>query len=265
MKALLAIEWLKIKRYRTVWILTGIFLGFIILINWLIDAEILSLGGGRAGVNIFNSDYNFTSVWINTTYWTKVFSGLLALMFVILTTNEYQYRTNRQNVIDGLTRSQFFHAKWFLIFTMSIIITLFTFLLGLTMATIHNSSISNIGMHIEKLFYLFVLTMNYFGLALTMSFFLKRTGLSILIFILYAYPLEMIAYIFSMDPDNVQFGYYLPLEASAGLLPFPLPEMAKQMGPKIEKPSETVFMICSLAYISFYYLLGRWKLLKGDW
>jgi hypothetical protein len=263
MKALLAIEWLKIKRYRTVWILSGIFLGFLILLNWLVDSETLKIGGGKRGINIFNSDYSFSSVWLNVTYWSKFFSGLIALMFVILTTNEYQYRTNRQNVIDGQTRLQFFHAKWFLVFTTSIIITVFTFLLGFVFALANNSSISNIGIHIEKLAYLFILTMNYFGLALTMSFFLKRTGLAILIFILYAYPFETILYGIAMNYG--QLGYYLPMEASAGLIPFPLPEMAKSMAPKMEKPTETVFLLCSVGYISFYYILGRWKLLKGDW
>jgi ABC-2 type transport system permease protein len=265
MKALLAIEWLKIRRYRTVWILTGIFLGFIVLINWLIDSEILALGGGKAGINILNSDYTFSSVWLNTTYWAKVFSGLIALLFVILTTNEYQYRTNRQNVIDGLTRTQFFHAKWFLVLTASVIVTLFTFLLGLVFGLANGSSISGVGNHIEKLLYLFILTLNYFGLAMTMSFFLKRTGLAILIFILYAYPLETILYLISMDPNNIDFGYYLPMESSAGLLSFPLPEIAKQMAPQPDKPSETVFLLCSFAYISLYYFLGRMKLLRGDW
>src|ERR1043165_4642684 len=235
MKALLAIEWLKIKRYRTVWILTGIFLISLLLINWLVDTEILSLGEStRKGqsFNILNSDYTFTSVWLNTTYWVKIFSGLIALMVVILTTNEYQYRTNRQNIIDGLERMQFFHAKWYLVLTMSVSITLFTFLLGVIFALANGSSIINIDIHIERVFYLFILTLNYFGLALTLSFYLKKTGLSILIFIFYAYPFENILYLISLHPNNsVHFGYYLPMESSSGLLPYPFPEMFKQIGP----------------------------------
>jgi ABC-2 type transport system permease protein len=266
MKGLLAIEWLKIKSYRTVWILSGIFITAILLFNILIDADVLVIGGGKAGFNILNSDYTFSSVWLNITYWAKTFTGLIALMFVILTTNEYQFRTNRQNVIDGWKRIEFFHAKWFLMVTVSVALTLFLFLLGFTFAMIHGSSISSIGLHIERLLFFFILTLNYFGLALTLSFLLKKTGLTIIIFILYAYPVETLFYLISTNSDGLHYGYYLPMESSAGLLPFTMPEIAKQVIPKDEqRPTETVFMLVSLVYVAIYYFAGRWKLLKGDW
>ncbi|MBL7717433.1 MAG: ABC transporter permease [Flavipsychrobacter sp.] len=262
MKALLAIEWLKIKRYRTVWVLTSLFLGFILLFNILIATETLTLGG--KGINILNSDYTFSGVWLNTTYWTKAFAGLIALMVIILTTNEYQYRTNRQNVIDGWQRSQFFHAKWLLVLVLGMVVTLFTFATGIIFGLLNGSSLSDAGTHIEKLFYLFILLLNYCGVALTLSFFLKRTGLAIVIFILYAYPLENILWGISLNPNYGNFGFFTPMESSAGLLMFPFPPAAKEALPK-HMPSDSSYLAASLAYIAFYYLLGRWKLLKGDW
>lgn len=262
MKALLAIEWLKIKRYRTVWVLVSLFLGFILLFDILIDTEVLALG--PKGMNIFNSDYSFFAVWLNTTYWTKVFAGLIALMMVILTTNEYQYRTNRQNVIDGLKRSDFFHAKWYLVLVLSGGITLFTFFLGVVFGICNGSSISDISLHMEELLYLFILLVNYCGFAMTLSFFLKRTGLTIVIFILYAYPTEGALWAISMNPANGNFGFFMPMEASAGLITYPFPPMAREAMPR-KMPSENAYLMASLVYIAIYYFVGRWKLLKGDW
>jgi ABC-2 type transport system permease protein len=266
MKALLAIEWLKIKRYRTFWILTILFAVLILSFNLLADSGVLSIGGGnkQQAINIINGDYSFSSVWLNTGYWTKLFTGLLAVIIVILTTNEYQFRTNRQNVIDGWQRTQFFNAKWGLAISLSLIVTLFTFVMGFTFAMVNGSSFSNIYMHAEKIFYVFLLSLNYFGLALTLSLFLKRTGMSVLIFLLYTYIIEFMLSQLLNHKVMENIGNFLPLQCSAELLTYPFPELVKQMVP-MESLNDSAYVFASIGWIIIYYFSGRWKLLKGDW
>ncbi len=269
MKALLAIEWLKIKKYRTVWILTLLFAVLIISFNLLADSNVLSIGGGgpkgaKQSISIINSDYTFSSVWSNTGFWIKLFTGLLAVIIVILTTNEYQFRTNRQNVIDGWQRTQFFNAKWGLALSLSIIITVFNFVMGFSFAMINGSHIADIGLHAEKIFYVFLLTLNYFGLALTLSLFLKKTGMSVLIFLLYTYIIEFMLSQLLNHKVMENIGNFLPLQSSAELLNYPFPDMVKQMIPG-EVLSDSVYIFASIGWIIIYYFSGRQKLLKGDW
>ncbi|HYD20756.1 MAG TPA: ABC transporter permease, partial [Flavipsychrobacter sp.] len=97
MKALLAIEWLKIKRYRTFWILAAFFTVLLPLWNYMIASGMMQMGGG--GVNFLNRAYSFPGVWENVGFWASIFIIFLSMLVIILTTNEYTYRTHRQNVI----------------------------------------------------------------------------------------------------------------------------------------------------------------------
>src|SRR5688572_6830858 len=102
MKQLLAIEWLKIKRYRTFWILTGFFLVLLPLLNYQILHGMVKIGGG--GINLLSQSYSFPAVWGNVGFWGSIFILFLSILIIILTTNEFNFRTHRQNVIDGLKR-----------------------------------------------------------------------------------------------------------------------------------------------------------------
>jgi hypothetical protein len=57
MVSLLHIEWLKIKQYRTFWILAGLFMFFLPAWNYGINNGILKIGGG--GIDILNKVYGF--------------------------------------------------------------------------------------------------------------------------------------------------------------------------------------------------------------
>jgi len=262
MKALLSIEWLKIKHYRTFWVLAGLFAGLLLLWNLLILFGAMKLGGG--GINLLNNSYTFPSVWDNVCHWTKLFSGLLAIVIVILTTNEYQFKTNRQSVIDGWQRAEFFHAKWWLVLVMSIVVTLYTFILGFVFAVSNGSSLSLMGDHIEKVLYVFILNMNYFGFALTLSFFLKRSGMTIVIFLLYCYIIEIIIQQLLNWKIDARPGDFLPMQCSAELLNLPLIDLANNAMHKTSS-SHTILMITSIFWIVVYYIIGRTKLLRSDW
>ena len=263
MKALLSIEWLKIKHYRTFWVLIGLFILLLILCNYEINSGVVTFGSSN--INIFSQAYTFPEVWGNVGFWTRFFSGLIAIIIIILTTNEYQYRTNRQNVIDGWKRLDFYHAKWGLVIALSCAVTLYTFLLGFIFGLANGSSVGSFYEHLGTLIYVFILCLNYFGFALTLSFFLKRSGLAILIFLLYTYIIEVLLFYYLNHKIDFKPGYFLPLQCSAEMLPFPIFEMLKKMIQPKNNPSEITLAITSLCWIAIYYFTGRNKLLKSDW
>lgn len=262
MQSLLAIEWLKLKRYRTFWILTACFALLLAFWNYGISGGFLKIGAGD--INILNQAYTFSGVWENLGFWTSFFVIFLSVLIIIITTNEYQFRTNRQNIIDGWNRLQFYHAKWLVVMVLAVLTTLYVFLLGIVFG-ISYSSISDFPGHIIKLFYTFITALNYYSFGLLIAFLFKRSGIAIGIFFLYNMIIETLLKNLINWKLDFKAGNYLPLQASDELLPFPLMDMMKTMAGIKEAPSMIPYVMVSLAWITIYYLLGRRLLMKSDW
>lgn len=262
MNKLLAIEWMKIRRYRTFWILCGLFAVFLPLWNYGISKGTMKVGS-EGNIDILSNTYKFSHVWQNLGFWASIFVVFISVLVIILVTNEFVYKTNRQNVIDGLSKQEFYHAKWLLILILAIGTTLFVFLLGLGLAAT-SDSFSNFPGNIEHLFYLFLLCVNYYGFALLLGLLFKRSGIAIGIFFMYYLIIENLAekILNRYLPDS---GDYLPLQASDELLPLPLMDMVKSIAQMNDVPPVNNFMLASLAWIIIYYVIGRLRIVKSDW
>lgn len=265
MQKLLAIEWLKIKSYRTFWILGLLFLALLIFWNYAISSGMLQLGDKQGGINILSRAYSFPEVWDNIGFWIKVFSGLIAIMIIIITTNEYQFRTNRQNVIDGWSRLQFFHAKWLLVLMLSVIVTLFALLMGTVFGLATGKSFAGFQYHLYSIGYVFLLSMNYSGFALLLSLLIRRSGIAIIIFLLYLYVVEILLQGIINHYTSSHIGDFLPTQSSAELLTFPLFSALKKVANVGSDIPSWAFVLASVAWIVIYYFIGRRKLLRSDW
>ncbi len=261
MKSLLAIEWMKLKKYRTFWVLISFFAVLLPLWNYFVKSGILKVGGN--GINVLSQVYSFTFVWENIGFWASIFVWFISILIIIITTNEYQYRTNRQNIIDGWSRLDFYHAKWGVVFSLSIATTLYVFIVGMLIA-ITNSGFDGFPGHIQYLLYVFILSLNYYSFCLLISIFFKRSGLAIGMFIFYCIIIEtLLKSLINYFADGL--GNYLPLQCSDELLPFPILDMVKAMAQIKEAGSALYYSIASVAWIIIYYFIGRNKLLKSDW
>ena len=260
MGRLLSTEWLKLRKYRTFWIMLGMFSVLLPLWNYGINSGKLQIFG-NSGIDIIDKAYNFQNVWANLGWWTSIFVIFITILTIIITTNEYSFKTARQNVIDGYTRMQFYHAKWAVVFALAIFTTLFVFILGVIFGAV-NDSFNNFPGKLDKLFYVFVLSMNYYGFGLLLGILLKRSGLGIAMFFLYSMIIESLLSSFLLLND---MGKYLPLQSSDVLLPFPIVDFLKEMAQMKTEPSSTSFVIASFAWIIVYYIIGRIRLVKSDW
>ena len=263
MQSLLSIEWLKVKSYRTFWILVGFFLVLLPLWNYGIINGMVKLGGGEKS-GLLSLAYSFSNVWQNLGFWVSIFVIFISILFIIQTTNEYQFRTNRQNVIDGWTRQQFYHAKWGVVVVLSLLTVLYTFIIGMIFGISYGGMETFPG-SIKHLFYTWLLALNYYGFALLLSVFCKRSGITIGIFFLYSMIIESLVSGLVNWSTNTKWGNLLPLQASDELLPFPLMDMAKTMMGLGGGPSATLYAGISAGWIIIYYFIGRQKLLRSDW
>jgi ABC-type transport system involved in multi-copper enzyme maturation permease subunit len=112
MVALLQIELLKILRRRAFWVSIGLML--------LIMLPLLYAAFGRGGVLIVNGQRVASIALPQGWAMLLEFQGLdmgqmsrifLPVLLAILVGSEFVFKTSRQNIIDGLTRENFFFAK----------------------------------------------------------------------------------------------------------------------------------------------------------
>ncbi len=125
---LLRVEWLKVKSYRTFWILLAMSLLCIPGLNYLIYDVMGNSFGKVNGKAILGSPFAFPDAWQTITYNSGLLFILPAILIITLTTNEFTFKTHRQNIIDGWSRMQFITVKLFELLLLTLASTLAVFL-----------------------------------------------------------------------------------------------------------------------------------------
>ncbi len=261
---LLKIEWLKIKEYKTFWILTTLFLVSILGVNYFVFNIKQGLTQNNSGpVNAFlGTPFSFPYVWHTVTYFSSFLLFIPGLMIITSITNEYSYKTHRQNIIDGWSRMQFIHVKIVLVLIISILSTIFVFLTAMLYGLIAGGAFS-FDM-IEFIGYFFIQALSYSLLALLLGVFIKRSGLAIGLFFLYSFIIEnFVGAIINHAGGNMQavngLGDYLPLNTVDNLIPFPLSML--KIG---TQPSLYLLFAMSAVYLFLYYFLSVRKFKTQD-
>ena len=266
MKNILSIEWLKIKRYRTFWILGSLFVVLFPLWNYGIAVGALRPGGtNKQGINLLSDNYTFAEVWDNLGFWGSFFINFLAILVIILVSNEFTFRTLRQNVIDGQSKLKVFHAKVLLVLVMSVAATLFLFILGVIFGRVNSGSFNGLFSQWNKLWYFFILSLDYMGFAMMLAFLLRRSGLAIGIFFVYSMIVETMLRLFINFKASRPYANLLMLQSSDSLLPTPLTAIAKKAMEGMSDFSMTVYAGTALGWCVVYYFICRAILLRKDW
>ena len=254
MRHLLKIEWLKIKNYRTFWILSGLFLLSIFGINYIafeIQENIYQSqqGKGIANMVLGNPPYSFPSVWQAAAYISSFLLFIPGLMMIISITNEYSYKTHRQNIIDGLSRKQFIEVKLFLTVIIAFFSTLMVFLTALVFGWMDGSQSLSFE-NFQYIGYFFIQALSYSCMALLIGVLFKRSGISIGVYFLYAVVLENLAAALMNHYLNYS-GRFLPLETTDNLIPNPLLRKA----PAQFTPQANIYVLLAVAavYLLLYF------------
>ncbi|MGC4100068.1 ABC transporter permease [Ferruginibacter sp.] len=251
---LFKVEWLKIKTYRTFWVL---FLAFIILfpVAFYFSAskymESLSNSGRieeEMLKRMIESPFVFPKVWLSASWMGGLFFVLLGMLFILLITNEVQYRTHRQNIIDGWSRMDFLKAKFSILIFFVLVSTVLVFLCGLLVGVIFSSTKTNILEGIYFVGYFALMATLYLMLAYLIAILIKRTGLAIIIYFAIVCIVDNVLWlIFTLKGS--QLGYFMPLEAADSLVPNPFkPKMMER-----RTVEDYTLIIAAVLYISAYF------------
>src|SRR5580704_16682073 len=108
MKKLISIELKKVLPYPTFWIILGVYMTLVFFVFFAIHN--IQLKGPLSFFSL-KSYYTFPVLWQTLTWVASWFTLLLGMCVIILITNEFTFRTVRQNVIDGLSKMDFLVGK----------------------------------------------------------------------------------------------------------------------------------------------------------
>lgn len=182
------------------------------------------------------------------------------MLVILVITNEYNYKTHRQNIIDGLTRQQFVAAKILFGLVIALLTTLSCFLIALYFGGDYSGSVSFNG--IQYIGYSFIQTLCYLFLAMILSLLMRRSGLALAVFFLYGLVFEQLigGLIDYKILGDGTIRYYFPLQASDVLIPI---TFGKELLYN-NAPSPTALLIICLVYISLFVFLSFRKFQTDD-
>lgn len=258
---LLKIEWLKVKSYKAFWIFSILYSFAILGINYTgYYVNELTVENLPQSQLLFGSPYSFPKVWQTVGWmssWLLYFPGIL---FIMLLTNEFDFKTHRQNIIDGWTRGQFVSIKFVFAIIFSAVATFFNFLVALLFGSITTGSHFSFS-GIENAGYIFIQTVAYITFAMFLAVLFRRSGAAIAVFFLFGLIFEwLITALVNFKMELSPIGYFLPLQVTDVMLPIPFGKAVIYK----DAPEEYILVIASLAYIGGYYFFAMKKFTTDD-
>ncbi len=256
---LLKIEFKKIRTYKVFWILTGLY--FVFLAAGILLAEFM-INNMVNGVNRrmpipfpHVAIYYFPDVWQNVAFFASIRYVLIfpAIIMIILITNEFTFKTIRQNVINGMSKTEFLASKLLIILLMAVIMSIVlaagAFFIGLSHSGL--SEVNFFSQGIPFMVGFFISLLCYMVYAFFCGFILRNTGLSIAIFTLYSLIIEPVIYFIFRAPfmfKNTIYTY-LPVNSVIRLTEYPaIPMLKKIMGVNLQEHVSLTACLIPIAY-----------------
>lgn len=256
---LLKIEFAKVRHYRTFWAIMLIYMGIVPLAFFGLSYIDFPFFPSKAEM------FGFPTVWNYITWTASWLNLLLGVLIVTLTCNEITFRTQRQNIIDGLSRRQMISSKILFFTALALFVTIYTFWIGFLFGLVY-SGFNNVLTGMQYLGVYFIQTMGYFSFAFFFAVLVKRPALSIIFYILIFF--FKFIFVFTMGQVASQF---MPINVIADLTPFPffkeIFEMAAQQDPNFEAPyiiPQALRSTIAFGWMTVFMLTGYFVVKRRD-
>jgi ABC-2 type transport system permease protein len=267
MFSLLRIEWMKLKNYRAFWVFAIGFLALYPLILYSVHRVFKTETHNQDTLEMFartlmGDPLRYPGFWHFSAYCGGFLIILLGLITIMHTCNEYNYKTHRQNIIDGWSRKQFIMGKLVLIFALSLLATLWYALMtiGYGAIAISNKSEMFNPNGLVFIFYYFIECMVYMTCALMIGVLLRRAGLAIGLYFIYAYIIDNLLFITLIKDWKV--ARFLPLDAADSLINNQILQAEGVF--KIDNALRMGLLITCIVYIIIYITVSYLRFSKKD-
>ena len=218
--------------------------------------------------------FNFPFIWHFNTYIAAILKLFLAIVIVSMMSNEYSYRTLKQNLIDGLSKKEFVLSKFLTVLLFSIISTFFIFvvslILGLSFSDYNELRI--IFSDMEYIGAYFIKLVAFFSFCLFLGVLVKRSAFA-LGFLFVCFIFEKILWgilewrLLRDEADSIM--QFFPLEAMSNLIREPFTRLgavqsaANQLGENFTKDYDVTFLNLAIVLIwTVLFLYWSYAILK---
>lgn len=246
MLRLLNIELHKLRYNRSAKIISII---YFVLITFIALISSIEFNFGNFHFRVADQGiFNFPYIWHFNTYVAAILKLFLAIVIVSMVSNEYSYRTLKQNLIDGLSKREFVLSKFLTVLLFAAISTFFIFLVSLILG-LSFSDYNELGIILSDLEYIgayFIKLVAFFSFCLFLGVFVKRSAFA-LGFLIVWQIIEWLLYglmkwqLFKDTQIADKVSIFFPLNAMANLIKEPLSRLgaiqsaATQLGENFNK------------------------------
>lgn len=223
MNDLIKIEWLKIKKYPAFWWMLVIVMLTYPGINSMVYYGYKEVIQGKDMVNqvakmVLGNPFAFPETWHSVAYLSSFFVLLPSILVIMLVTNEYNYKTHRQNIIDGWSRAEFITSKLIDVSIISSIVTLVYIIVAIGFG-IYADSIgwSRWAEQLEYIPLFFLQTFAQLSIAFLLGYLVKKAFIALGVFLFYYLILENIA-VGLLKWKKIPIDRFLPIRMSNNLI-----------------------------------------------
>lgn len=263
---LFKIELIKLFNNKVFWVLLGLYVLIIATIFFGVQTfinEIVKDAGKSAPIPVTKiSIYLFPDIWHNLTFLAGFMKMLLGIIVIIFITNEFSYKTIRQNIITGLSRFDFLMSKLLTIAALSLFATLVLYIIGIILGFKNSTDVTLASFFGKSEFVLayFLELFAFMVFALLLGILAKRSGFAIGLLLLYYYIIEN--WLNYKLPDD--WGDFLPLKAVSNLIDIPNTSLMKLFGLNFREFVGIQDLIVVIAYTALFIYLMFLTLRKRD-
>jgi ABC-type transport system involved in multi-copper enzyme maturation permease subunit len=268
-------EWLKLKHYKAFWLLIFVTAISYPGINGIayyafkdsIDAKSQS---GQLVKMLLGNPFAFPQSFHTTAYLSSFFTFIPAIVVIMLVTNEYMFKTHRQNIIDGWKKNTFIWGKFISVVLVTMIVTIFYLAVASFVGVLATKEMSGVNVF-EKAQYIGLFSLQVFcqlSIAFLLGLLIRKAFIAYGIYIFYSFILEnILSGFFRLKSKKwgIDYGHYLPFEISDRLIPLP-PSIGKFNAADNQLAIAAInnHVVYSIVLTAFVWLLSFYIFKKRD-
>ncbi|MCR9173108.1 MAG: hypothetical protein NXI10_11475 [bacterium] len=248
------IEWMKLRRSATAIAILSVFAVAIPLVYYLLT--LIAIPVGPMIWRFPESAFQPPEAYHYVTYIGSWFNLMVGVIIIVFTTNEIKFRTQRQNVIDGLNKRQVIYAKFLTVIELALVVTLYAFLISVLTCLITGFE-GSLFDGIEYIGYYFVSSLGYFSFAFLFASLLKLPALATILYIFSTF-VEGLA---SIPLSKYAVYEFLPLRSFSELISSPILPNGQTEDRMLDIAER-----CGVAgiYIALFFVISYWVLKRRD-
>jgi hypothetical protein len=263
------LEYYKFRHYKPFLIILGLFIfcffisGISIkaLLDWFLEKQ-----ANDDDLKMFLDTgiplFDFVDIWQNLGWLATAFKWIPAFLIIISVTLEYSQKTIKQNIIDGLSKGEFLASKVALIGVISLVSALLLLGLGLFLGLLY-SPVKGMPYILENIEFVAAYGLEVFVflcMALWAAFLIQRSGITIILFLLYTACIEPIATAILRYEYDWKV-WYFPVEAINLIIRVPFQRFVLSF---VQDQILMKDVFVSLGWAGIFIGLSYWMLKRRD-